>query len=1014
VPDDAGAESRAAVEARLRRVSRDGQLALVLEPEAAREAEQLGRVMGDDVDSRLLLGWFHWYRHEALPGFEGDADREAAAAALAMFLVAGGDPDRLPSPLLVEVVNEAARAAVALVPDAAGLYDPGSVDTAVRVWRYIVSACPESHPYLAAMLTNLGVTLRFRAARTASRPDTEEAVACFERAIDTTPPEHGMRAARLFNLGIALRERFNLTEDDEDLGRATNCFNQTLDAMAPDDPERPAVYEHLGATYRVRASRQSFSFEQIAFVEQHLADLHESVYAVSTLITAPNMAAVTQIVRESSELRRPSALTVLDAILADAEALGADSAVAVSALKVRREILLNLQHVEEDRTPELERPAEVTQHDPWADRVGELLAEGRVEATEVLLTGVADRARAENDPLTEGRAEYALHELVFSTIWPAPGSRERMARHAAAAEHAFGRARDHRGLAAALRRLAAVALELHDSETLRAVLARLTSLDPLAGVWWFTYVRAVESDDREFSRAQLRWCVDNAVRLGPDAEHFRIVCESKLAFLDGRAMSDGSGLPAELGALMADVTREGPTQENGERLEAALRHVETMRSYAHSNTVQRGLSAVYMPVYEMLSLCVGGTDPEPGIDVLERNTSRSLLAHIGNRTRTPKTPYDDGERRSLDELLANYVRRPTPQHRRLLTLGFDRAREAERYAERRVLEDVSGPAVIAAPVRVSRLRAMLGDDAVLFFGVPGKVFLITRNGCDTVDSFSCDTLGRTVESVRRRLSGRSVDEPDSTPFTTLGSRLSERVPEGARLFLVPYGEMWRIPLAALGAPRLSDRYRVATVPSLSVLAALLDSEPARGALTRFVGLADPDGSLPHARDEVDRVAVHFPDPLIRKGNDARIDVYRAAADADVVHLACHGFHLSDYPDFSGLRLSGPTGTPAMLWYSDVADTRLTASLVVLGACHAGTGEVLSGSEYIGLPGALLAAGAKSVLAPLWEVDDEITARMMESFYSSYAATKSAALALRQAQHVLGERATAAFQLFGLP
>jgi hypothetical protein len=70
----------------------------------------------------------------------------------------------------------------------------------------------------------------------------------------------------------------------------------------------------------------------------------------------------------------------------------------------------------------------------------------------------------------------------------------------------------------------------------------------------------------------------------------------------------------------------------------------------------------------------------------------------------------------------------------------------------------------------------------------------------------------------------------------------------------------------------------------------------------------------------------------------------------------------------------------------------------------------------------LAAGARTVLAPLWPVDDEVTAGLMEHFHAAYVATGSAALALRQAQAPSFDldaserrrRSVSAFQLIGLP
>jgi CHAT domain-containing protein len=79
-------------------------------------------------------------------------------------------------------------------------------------------------------------------------------------------------------------------------------------------------------------------------------------------------------------------------------------------------------------------------------------------------------------------------------------------------------------------------------------------------------------------------------------------------------------------------------------------------------------------------------------------------------------------------------------------------------------------------------------------------------------------------------------------------------------------------------------------------------------------------------------------------------------------------------------------------------------LVVLSACETGLGRVAGGEGVFGLQRAFHLAGARTVVASLWKVDDATTGKLMRLFYSNlWERSMPAAEALRQAQlTVLGE------------
>jgi CHAT domain-containing protein len=82
---------------------------------------------------------------------------------------------------------------------------------------------------------------------------------------------------------------------------------------------------------------------------------------------------------------------------------------------------------------------------------------------------------------------------------------------------------------------------------------------------------------------------------------------------------------------------------------------------------------------------------------------------------------------------------------------------------------------------------------------------------------------------------------------------------------------------------------------------------------------------------------------------------------------------------------------------DIYKLTLAADLVVLSSCDSALGKDMQSEGIIGLPRAFLYAGAKSVIASLWKVNDEATARMMSALYARIKNGESPGSALRNAQ-----------------
>jgi CHAT domain-containing protein len=147
--------------------------------------------------------------------------------------------------------------------------------------------------------------------------------------------------------------------------------------------------------------------------------------------------------------------------------------------------------------------------------------------------------------------------------------------------------------------------------------------------------------------------------------------------------------------------------------------------------------------------------------------------------------------------------------------------------------------------------------------------------------------------------------------------------------------------------------------------------------------------------------------LIAKGFDAS----RARATDPalsryrIIHFATHGILDRDNPELSAIVLSlvDRQGRPqdGYLRLHDIYNLNLPAELVVLSACDTGLGKEFKGEGLIGLTRGFMYAGAARVMASLWKVEDEPTAKLMRHFYRHMLrGGLPPAAALRQAQIAL--------------
>lgn len=118
-------------------------------------------------------------------------------------------------------------------------------------------------------------------------------------------------------------------------------------------------------------------------------------------------------------------------------------------------------------------------------------------------------------------------------------------------------------------------------------------------------------------------------------------------------------------------------------------------------------------------------------------------------------------------------------------------------------------------------------------------------------------------------------------------------------------------------------------------------------------------------------------------------------------MATHGSLEPFSPIFSSLLLTSDQRQDGRLEVHEISRLDLNATeLAVLSACHSRTGELGDGEYIVALHRAFLDAGAKSVIASLWAVDDAAAARLMIDLHRHLGSGLTKAESLQRAQQAL--------------
>jgi CHAT domain-containing protein len=234
------------------------------------------------------------------------------------------------------------------------------------------------------------------------------------------------------------------------------------------------------------------------------------------------------------------------------------------------------------------------------------------------------------------------------------------------------------------------------------------------------------------------------------------------------------------------------------------------------------------------------------------------------------------------------------------------------------------------------------------------------------------------------------------------------------LFGLPFHAMW------VGSAPLIETHEVLYVPSASFL-----TQPAKDrslhditAESSCVVLSVP--SVPYvavealrgAYEEVRMVSSLFRSPSLLKDAQASSDrLLNLPEGTQILHLACHAQFEREYPLLGRLLLAD---RPVFAF--EIMMANLNLDLANLSACQTAAAKAYLGGETEGLMSAFAAAGARTVLASSWPMDDSAGYEFTSTFYQQLLGEqiRSPWSAARAGQRMLKDRPDTCHPYFWAP
>jgi CHAT domain-containing protein/tetratricopeptide (TPR) repeat protein len=290
---------------------------------------------------------------------------------------------------------------------------------------------------------------------------------------------------------------------------------------------------------------------------------------------------------------------------------------------------------------------------------------------------------------------------------------------------------------------------------------------------------------------------------------------------------------------------------------------------------------------------------------------------------------------------------------------------------------------------------------------PREIRSATLPGVDELEPLVRAHQQAVVTSLANPVQSRA--SAGDTLYALLVAPFEDLRPASNRFVVVPDGPLSRVNFETLPVDGRTRHYwiedaEISVAPSLGTLAAAPRTPAAQPRSLLLIG--DPEVTDPafprlqYADMELTAVSGAFPaaSRAVYRGSEASPAAFLDSDPGrfDVIHFTAHASANVESPLDSAVILA-PAGGSYKLYARDVAARKLDADLVTISACRSAGDRTFSGEGLVGFAWAFLRAGARRVLAGLWDVDDRSTAAIMTAVYAGLARGERPAAAVRAAK-----------------